>query len=110
MTRPLYWFRFDDWYAVPDGHGCIDWDADALCLILHPDGKVETRHFCSQNDQERVFAEFPNAVFMGALSRHRDKLEQSAEQAAALQKDHPDVYADLARWTPFKEERVVAQA
>jgi len=105
MGRPTYRFSFTDWFAVPDGMGCIDWDCDFLALILLPDGTVCTRHCNSQNGQDRVAAEFPDAIRLGELSRHRDKLEGDPT-TNLLREKHPDLYVDLNRWTPFKEDRV----
>lgn len=109
MGRQTYLFSFTDWFAVPDGHGCIDWDCDFLALILLPDGTVCTRPFNSQFHHERVASEFPDAVRLGELSRHRDKFEDGPT-SRLLRDRHPDLYADLNRWTPFKEAARAPQA
>ena len=103
MERPIYWFQFDDWFAASDGSGCIDWDADALALVLMPDGKISTRSHNSQHDRQKLHEEFPTAVFMGKIDRHRGLLECGADHYDKLRDRYPDIFRDLQKWTPFRE-------
>lgn len=105
MTRPVMIFDFIDWYRVPNGGGS-SWDCDFLALVLLPDGKVETRVFNSQSEIEKVEEEFPEAIHMGELNRSKDRFEIN-KTTRCLKADHPEAYAALSRWTPFKEEEEI---
>lgn len=75
QQRPII-IEFTDWYAVPDGGGCIDWDCDFLVKVFEIDGTVKTLPCNCQRDREQLDAQYPDAVKPDCwLSMHRGKWE-----------------------------------
>lgn len=105
MTRPVYTFDYTDWFAVPDGRGCIDWDCDFYTLAVLPDGSVELERAVCQNDHDRIKAKWPNAEKLGSLSTHRNHLEECSD-SDKLKAEKPEIYAILDKWGNFHDRRL----
>lgn len=93
-------FSFDDWFAVPDGRGCIDWDCDFYYLVITAEGDIQLHRAGCQSDEERIRKMFPNAVMREqSLGRHRGKLEGAGD----LAKTDPELHKKLGQWCQWKE-------
>ncbi len=103
MTRPVYLFDYTDWFAVPDGMGCIDWDCDFYTLAVLPDDSVELERAVCQNDHDRIKAKWPNAEKLGSLSTHKNHLEERGDK---LKAEKPEIYAILDKWGNFHDRRI----
>jgi len=98
MSRSVHVFDFSDWYAVPDGRGCIDWDCDFHFLVIDGD-KISLQPAGSEHCDYRLREQYPDRIMhKTSLSRHRGKLEGGVE----LLKAHPELHERLGRWCPWK--------
>ena len=96
----IYFFNFTDWYPIPDGRGCIDWDCDFNFLVIDTDDNRITALWNNcQNDADRLKANFPITINLGDLVRHSDKMNPRPD----LKAEHPDIWDRLNIWTPFRE-------
>lgn len=96
MERLTYMFDFERWYMSRDGHEC-----DFLVLVLLPNGTVIEYPGSTPDDRVRVTSNHPEAVDLATLSEQHGRLEYGAV-AEMLKYQHPTVFDDLNRWTPFK--------
>ena len=95
-------FEFTDWYAVPDGHGCIDWDCDFQYLVID-NRTIRFLEANSQFYQDQMRSTYPDRKeHKVSISRHRGKLENS-QGIEDLKENFPHLWETLDDWCPFKD-------
>jgi len=106
----VHTFPYLDWFIVPDGMGCIDWDCDFYTLIIDQDMNIHTHRNNCENDQRRLEERFPHRFkHECTLSDHREFMDCSGE-TDKLKEEWLDLYERINRWTPFKDRRINANS
>lgn len=94
MEHPII-IEFTDWYVIPDGGGCIDWDCDFYAKVFLPDGTITTRACNCPRDEEQLSADYPDAIRPGhSLSMYRGQWE-GTEALVYLRDNSPVHFARM---------------